>query len=179
MGSGAIRLDIMKNMLFLGLTLSLLVSAQIESGLSPLANKARALHPSLSLTPIDHGSALRHVDPKVVTQNPQLSADPAFIEAIARSGSQGNLSAEGIGTALYVLYRGEKDVGLYGLEAKSLAEADRLESALRKIWAHNESLHRAQVHRSGLVVVVVWTDGIALEDWLSVNKRVDQILLGL
>ncbi|MCB1050640.1 MAG: hypothetical protein KDC71_08565 [Acidobacteria bacterium] len=163
---------------FLALSCLITGPIQIGIGLGALFEEAERIHPSLSLSPI-HRFVPRHVDPKVVTQNPQLSSDPAFIEAIAHSGSQGNLSAVGIRAALYVLYRGEKDVGFYGLEAESLAEADHLESALRKIWAHNESLHRAQVHRAGLVVVVVWTDGIALEDWLSVNERVDQRLSGL
>lgn len=56
---------------------------------------------------------------------------------------------------------GESEVGLYGLEAASPADANRIEGVLRGIWARNESLRRARVHRKGKVLVVVWNDGVS------------------
>jgi hypothetical protein len=63
-------------------------------------------------------------------------------------------------------------VGFYGLEAASRADADRLESLLRGIWAHNASLDRARVHRGGKVLVVVWNDGVSASSWEAVNAVV-------
>ena len=108
--------------------------------------------------------------------NPQLSTDAEFVESIASSGSQGRLGGEGIRAALYALYRGESEVGFYGLEAESTADADRFESLLRGVWAHNGSLHRARVHRGGKVLVVVWTDGVSASCWKAVNGVVVECL---
>jgi hypothetical protein len=73
---------------------------------------------------------------------------------------------------LYALYVGEKELGFYGLEAESAAEADRREEAVRKIMSHNVRLGIAQVHRKGLVLVVVWTDGVSPECWKAVNANI-------
>src|SRR5262245_18558665 len=67
---------------------------------------------------------------------------------------------------------GESDVGLYGLEAASPADADRLEGVLRGIWAYNESLGRARVHRKGKALVVVWNNGVSPSCWEAVNAGV-------
>ena len=109
-----------------------------------------------------------------VRDNPQLSTDAGFVAAITLRASQGELrSGEGVRAALLALYLGEKELlGFYGLEAASTADADRLESLLRGIWAYNESLHRARVHRGGKVLVVVWTDGVSTSCWEAVNAVV-------
>ncbi len=116
------------------------------SGLQPLVLDGNELDASLVTQQIDEVPHL-HVPRAVLHDNPQLSTDAEFVEAIARCGSQGQLGGEGIRAALYALYRGEDEVGFYGLEAASTAEADRRESLMRGIWAHNESLNRARVHR--------------------------------
>jgi len=92
--------------------------------------------------------------------NPHVSTNAAFVTAIARSGSQGKLSGEGMRSALFAIYRGNSDLGFYGLEA------------VRNIWAHNVRLGLAQVHRKGLAIVVVWTDGVSPDCWEAVNARV-------
>lgn len=81
------------------------------------------------------------------------STDPEFVDAVAHGPSQGRLGKAGIRAALYALYLhfGESDLGLYGVEAASAADADRLETAMRGIWAYNASLGRARVHRTGTV----------------------------
>lgn len=146
------------------------------SGLAPLVLEGRELHPSL-MTRLLADNTVRHVPRRVIQGNPQHSNDAEFIEAIARSGSQGNLSGEGIRSALYALYLGDRELGIYGLEAASAADADRREDALRKIWSHNESIDRARVHRGGLVLVVVWTDGVSPEVWEAVNAAVGDRLI--
>lgn len=146
------------------------------NGLAPLALEGRELHPSLMTRRLDD-KPIRHVSRSVLQGNPQHSADPEFVKAIARSGSQGNLDEKGIRSALYALYLGEKELGFYGLEAASAADANRLEEALRKIWARNESIDRARVHRGGLVLVVVWTDGVSPEVWKAVNTAVRDRLI--
>jgi len=156
---------------FLTACLGLLLAACSPGGLRPLVLEGRDLHPSLVTRQLD-GSPIRHVPSTVLRRNPQHSADPEFVKAIASSGSQGNLGPEGIRSALYALYLGEGEVGLYGLEASSAADARRLENALREIWARNASLDRARVHRGGRVLVVVWTDGLSPEVWEAVNRGV-------
>lgn len=141
------------------------------SWLTRLVLEGHDLHPSLATPRLDDKA--RHVPRGVLHSNPELSSDCEFVNAIARSGSQGNLSGEGIRSALYALYFAEKEVGLYGLEAATEVDANRLEAALRKIWSHNESIDRAQVHRKGLVLVVVWNDGISSESWDAVNVAVE------
>lgn len=151
------------------------LAAFSADGLEPLVLDGHELHPSLTTPRIDDRPT-RHVSRDVLLANPQLSSDEAFIRAIASSGSQGNLGGEGIVAALYALYVGEKDVGLYGLQAASTEDADRLERALREIWSHNVSIDRAQIHRAGRVLVIVWTDGLAPEAWEAVNEMVDKRL---
>ena len=141
------------------------------SGLNPLILDGHELHASLETQQIDDVQRL-HVPRAVLRDNPQLSTDAEFVEAIARGGSQGRLGAEGIRAALYALYRGESEVGFYGLEAASTADADRRESLLRGIWAYNASLDRARVHRRGKLLVVVWTDGVSASCWEAVNAVV-------
>lgn len=140
-------------------------------GLARLVLKGRDLHPSLITRRLDENT-VRHVRRKVILGNPQHSTDAEFIEAIARSGSQGKLGGEGIRSALYALYFGDREIGFYGLEAASEADANRLEDVLRKTWAHNESIDRARVHRGGSLLVVVWTDGVSPEVWGAVNAAV-------
>lgn len=161
---------------FLAASLGLLLAACSTSGLSPLVLEGRELHPSLTTRQLDD-RPIRHVPRSVLRRNPQHSSDAEFVKAIAKSGSQGNLGGEGIRSALYALYVGDREVGLYGLEAASAADADRLEDALREIWSHNVSIDRARVHRGGLVLVVVWTDGVSPEVWEAVNAAVVQRLI--
>jgi hypothetical protein len=109
--------------------------------------------------------------------NPHISTDPLFLEAIARSGSQGQLGGGGIRSVLFAVYIAERELGFYGLEAASEADANDREIALRDIWAHNVRLDRARVHRAGLVLVVVWTDGVSPECWEAVNRSVAERLV--
>lgn len=159
------------------LSLGLLVAACSTSGLAPLLLEGPDLHASLETRPLD-GAPIRHVHGDVITGNPQLSTDADFVAAIARSSSQGRLGSEGIRAALYALYQGEEELGIYGLEAASEADASRREEALRAIWAHNARLDRARVHRGGLVVVVVWHDGVSPGCWEAVNAKVAERLAG-
>lgn len=141
------------------------------SGLGSLVVDGHELHASLKTRQID--DSIRHLPPGVFPpENPHLSTDAGFVEAIARSGSQGRLGREGIRSVLYALYVGEKELGFYGLEAASAADANQREDALRKIWTKNVSLDRARIHREGLVLVVVWTDGVSPECWEAVNASV-------
>ncbi len=152
-----------------------LTAACSTSGLSSLVLDGPELHSSLTTRNLKDKPP-RHVSRSVVLTNPQHSTDTQFIRAIARSGSQGKLSDEGIRSALYAVYLGQSELGFYGMEAVSEEDAERLEKALRKIWAHNKSINLAQVHRSGLVLVVVWTDGVPSEVWDAVNAGVAERL---
>ena len=140
------------------------------SGLGSLVLEGHELHASLKTRQID--DSVRHVPRALIPGNPHVSTDAAFVAVIARNGSQGSLGREGIRSALYALYREKNELGFYGLEAVSAADADRWEEALRKIWAHNVRLGIAQVHRKGLVLVVVWTDGVSPECWKAVNASI-------
>jgi len=136
-----------------------------------LAVEGRALHASLQTPPLD---AFRDLPSGVVPpENPQLSSDHEFIQAIARSSSQGRLGPEEIRSALYARYAvGERNVGIYGLEIGSGENAGRREKALREIWAFNERRDLARVHRKGLVLVVVWHSGLSPELWDAVNASI-------
>ena len=140
------------------------------SGLGSLVLEGHELHASLKTRQID--DSVRHVPRALIPENPHVSTDAAFVAVIARNGSQGSLGREGIRSALYALYREKNELGFYGLEAVSAADADQWEETLRKIWAHNGRLARAQVHRKGLVLVVVWTDGVSPECWKAVNASI-------
>ena len=143
------------------------------SGLDSLFLQGPDLHASLKTRQLD---AVRHVPRAVVPANPHHSTDADFVEAIARSGSQGSLGREGIRSALYALYLGETELGFYGLEATSEEVAKQREEAVRRIWSHNVSIGRAQIHRQGLVIVVVWNDGVSPECWKAVNAKVAEQL---
>jgi hypothetical protein len=141
------------------------------SALGPLVVDGQELHGSLVTRKLEDAARL-HLAP-VLRDNPYLSTDAEFVDVIARIASQGRLGGgEGIRAALYALYLGERQLGLYGLEAASPADADRIEGVLRGIWAHNESLGRARVHREGKVLVVAWHDGVSPSCWEAVNAMV-------
>ena len=146
----------------------------IGSGLDSLVLEGHELHASLKTRQLD--DSVRHVPRDLIPGNPHVWTNAAFVAAIACCASQGRLGGEGIRSALYALYREKSELGFYGLEAVSAAEADRREEALRDIWSHNARLGRAQVHRKGLVLVVVWTDGVSPECWEAVNARVEERL---
>jgi hypothetical protein len=150
---------------------SLLLAGCAPSALRPLVLEGQELHASLVTRNLDDVSRL-HVPRAVLPDNPYLSTDAAFVDAIAHGASQGRLGGAGIRAALYALYLGESDLGLYGLEAASAADADRLEVALRGIWAYNDSVGRARVHREGKVLVVVWNGGVSPSCWEAVNAKV-------
>ena len=154
----------------------LLLAGCAPSALGPLVVDRQELHPSLVTRKLEDAAKLRLAP--VLRDNPYLSTDAEFADAIAQIASQGRLGdGEGIRAALYALYLGESEVGLYGLEAASPADADRLEGALRGIWVHNESLGRARVHREGTVLVVVWNDGLSPSCWEAVNAGVVERLI--
>ena len=140
------------------------------SGLGSLVLEGHELHASLKTRQMD--DSVRHVPRDLIPENPHVSTDAAFVAVIARNGSQGSLGREGIRSALYALYREKNELGFYGLEAVSAADADRWEKAIREIWANNGRLNRARVHRKGLVLVVVWTDGVSPECWEAVNASI-------
>jgi len=141
------------------------------SELAPLVLEGHELHDSL-VTREYNESSLRHVPFAVIGANPYLSADADFVEAITSSCSHGKFDGRGVRFALYAHYRAEHDLGFYGLEAASEADADRLEEALRKIWAYGGRLGRARVHRGNLVLVVLWHDGVSLDCWEAVNSSI-------
>ncbi|MCA8954343.1 MAG: hypothetical protein KDE27_32850 [Planctomycetes bacterium] len=143
--------------------------------LTPLAVDGHELDAALVTCDLDAVAKL-HVPRAVLRSNPQVSSDPAFVAAIARSGSQGRLGSDGVRAALYALHAGEKPLGLYGLQAASMADADRLEGALREIWNHNAELGRARVHRQGDVLIVVWHDGVSSACWQAVNASLAERL---
>ena len=166
----------MSRKIFVAASVGLLFAGCGTSGLKPLLLAGHELHASLVTQQIDRVQRL-HVPRAVLRDNPQLSTGAEFVEAIAGGGSQGRLGGEGIRAALYALYRGESEVGFYGLEAASTADANRLEGLLRGIWAQNASLDRARVHRGGEVLVVVWTDGVSTSCWEAVNAVVAERLV--
>ena len=155
---------------FLGWSL-LLLAGCTASELGPLVVDGQELHASLVTRKLKDATK-RHVSRAVLRDNPYLSTDAEFVDAIARNASQGRLGGEEIRAALHTLYLGESEVGLYGLEAASTADAGRLEAALRGIWAFGERLGGARVHREGKVLVVVWHDGVSPSCWDAVNAGV-------
>src|SRR5688572_8247395 len=104
------------------------------SGLGSLVLEGHELHASLKTRQID--DSVRHVPRALIPENPHVSTDAAFVAVIARNGSQGSLGREGIRSALYALYREKNELGFYGLEAVSAADADRWEEALQTGRAH-------------------------------------------
>lgn len=159
----------MKNLLCL---LGFLIStcSTWGSGLDSLVLEGPELHASLRTRQIDDSD--QHMPRALVPVNPHVSTNAAFVAAVVRNASRSSLDTEGIRSALYALYREKNDLGFCGLEAVSAADADRWEEAVRKIWAHNVRLGLAQVHRKGLVLVLVWTHGVSPECWEAVNAKV-------
>lgn len=151
-------------------SLLLLLAGCAPSALAPLVVDGPELHASLVTRKLE--DAARYRLTTVLPDNPHLSTDAEFVEAIAQVASQGRLGGEGIRAALYALYLGESELGVYGLEAASPADADRLEGPLRGIWAYNESLGRTRVYREGQVLVVVWHSGVSPSCWEAANARV-------
>ena len=160
----------MKKLLLLS-GLLLAASSACGSGLDSLVLQGHELHASLVARRLD---SFRDLPAGVVPpKNPQPSSDDKFVRAIAHGSSQGRLGAEGIRSALYARYAaGKKELGMYGLEAKSDADARRREKALREIWSYNARLDRARVHRKGLVLVVVWHTGVSAGCWEAVNAGI-------
>ena len=158
-----------KLLLLLGFLLA--ASSTSGGGLDALAVEGRELHASLRTPRLD---SFRDLPTGVAPpKNPHLSSDDKFVQVIARNSSQGTLGREGIRSALYARYfAGEKEVGIYGLEAESDAAADRREEALRAIWAYNVRRDLARVHRRGPVLVVVWHSGVSPECWDAVNASI-------
>ena len=156
---------------------SVALAEESPSGLHSLILEGHELHPSLS-TPRIEDYPIRHIPRHLVKANPYHSDDPDFVRVISRGGSQGNLEGEGVRSALYALYLGERELGFYGMEAESMVDADRLEREVRRIWANNARFDRARVHREGLVLLVIWTDGVSPESWEAVNAVVAERLAG-
>ena len=146
-----------------------------KSSLERLNLEGHELHASLRTPPLE---VLRDVPTNAVQPtNPHLSTDDDFVESISRGASQGRLAREGIRAALYARYAtDENEIGVYGLEADSVADADQREKLVRDIWAHNASFGRSRVHRGGLLIVVVWHDGVSTEIWEAVNTKITEQL---
>lgn len=159
---------------FIGFSLAAFSSA---SGLEPLLLEGAELYHSLHALPVE--KPIRHLPAHIsLPRNPYASTDSEFVEAVAKSSSQGRLHRDGIRSALYAFYVEDKQLGFYGLEAASALDADRREAALREIWTYNVSVGRAQVHRHGLLLAVVWHDGVSPECWAAVNRKVVEKLSG-
>ena len=158
--------------------LSLLFASCVTSGLDPLVLDGHELHASLVTALPDELSESPVT--LAVQDNPHLSTDAGFVEAIAQRASQGGpLDGEGIRAALLAVYHAEKErIGIYGLEAECTADADRIEGVLRSTWAHNASIDLARVHRGGEVLVVVWAGGGGAPScWEAVNAGVARRLV--
>ena len=139
------------------------------TGLGSLLLEGHEFHRLLKTRHID--DSVRHVPRALIPENPHLSTNAPFVEAIARNASQESLDREGIRSALYALYHEKSELGFYGLEAVSATDADLWEEALRKAWANNARQGLAQVHRNGLLLTVVWTDGVSPECWEAVKAE--------
>jgi hypothetical protein len=153
--------------------LSLVFAACATSRLRPLVVDGQELYLSLVPKPLDGAN---HGVPRGVRDNPHFSTDAVVVNSIARAASQGQLDGDGIRAALFALYQCERELGFYALEAASTGEADRRERILRRIWAHNENLGIARVHRGGLVLLVVWNDGVSPACWQAVNDGLVELL---
>tara|TARA_R110002072_G_scaffold217365_2_gene375037 strand:- start:71942 stop:72451 length:510 start_codon:yes stop_codon:yes gene_type:complete len=152
--------------------LILLLSGCATSGLDPLVLDGQELHASLVTRPLAELAELRvSLD---MRGNPYLATEVGFVEAIALRASQGGgLGREGIRAALYAVYVGENELlGIYGLEAASRADGNRVEQVLRRTWASAARSELARVHRAGEVLVVVWTGGVSPSCWETVNAAV-------
>ena len=158
-------------------TACLVVAGCGDAGLEVLVLEGEEIHASLRTLEIDSVERL-HVPRDLIPENPMLSSDAAFVRVISRAGSQGRYESEGVRAAMYALYEEEHEVGFYGLEALSAEDADRIESRLRETWAYNASFDRAQVHRGGNVILVIWTDGVSPEVWQALNAVVAERLGG-
>ena len=165
----------MSKRLVFAVATSLLLSACGTRGLEALVLEGPDLHESL--VTLDLGDLPLHVPHAVLHSNPQLSIVPDFVDAVSRSSSQGQLDSEGIRAALYAVYRGETEVGLYGLEAMSATEADRREQLIRNIWVKNVSLDRARIHRGGNTIIVVWCARLTPSCWEAVNAVIAERLV--
>lgn len=139
--------------------------------LKSLIIQAKDIHPLLETQQLSRES-IRHISFDVLHDNPQYSEDIKFVNAIARSSSQGKLNGKNIRSALYALYNAGKDLGFYGLDTKNNRDAEQLEIKLRKIWSHNISIGRANVYRKGTVLVVIWHDGATKDVWKAINTKV-------
>lgn len=90
------------------------------SALGPLVVDGQDLHASLVKRKLKDAAILQLV--LVLRDNPYLSMDVEFVDVMARIASLGQLGGgEGICAALFALYLGESELGLYGLEAASPA----------------------------------------------------------
>lgn len=139
--------------------------------LESLIFKGSDLHPSLITQPIDKSSRF-FPNGSLPPDNPHISHDAQFIEAVARRGSQARLGNEGVISALYAVYTGKKDLGIIGLEAMTITEAEQREKMLRKIWVKNIKLARAFVTRKNTTIILLWNDGVSEEVWEAVKTRV-------
>ena len=148
----------------------LVLAGCTSSPLRLLVVDGHELHPSLVTRKLEDITTLDRTP--VLRANPYLSTSSELVELIARGASQGRLGGEGMRAAVYGVYLGESELGFYGLEAASSADADRREAALREIWAYGERLGRARVHRIGRVLVIVWQRGGAASCWEAVNARI-------
>ena len=112
----------MNRSIVLAASAALFLTACGEPGLESLVLEGFEMHPSLSTLEISEVERL-HVPREILTSNPIVSSDTAFVTRIARAGSQGRLTSAGIRSALYALYQGENELGFYGLEAETLEDA--------------------------------------------------------
>ena len=151
-------------------------TAEDRLGLERVLVQGPDLHPALETVSLPDGSS-RLLPAEVQPTNPHLSTDLAFVDTVARYGSQGNLDGMGMGAALFGLYHDGAALGIYGLEALSAGDASYREALLRDIWAHNVRGDRARVHRGGEVLLVVFHDGVPAETWEAVNEELAERLV--
>jgi hypothetical protein len=141
------------------------------NNLDALLIEGHELHPTLhTVTPGKIHNLPAGID---FNFNPEVSAEPQFVQGVARGGSQGRLDGSGMAAALYARYSdGTSDIGFYGLQAETDAVANAREQALRDIWAHNNRLDRTHVYRKDkvLLVVWIWSKGELPEAWQVVKQ---------
>lgn len=149
------------------------LAACATRGLESFALEPDDLHASLAPRSLERAN---HGVPVGVSAIPHVTTDAARVASIARFASQGRLDGEGVRAALFAIYEEDGELGLYGLEAATPEDADRLEAELREIWKTNVGLERARVHRGDRMLLVVWNDHVSLECWRAVNEALAERL---
>lgn len=95
----------------LAAALGLLSAACAKNKLDALILDWQELHQSLGTRNLELVARL-HVLRQLLPGDPHLASDRTFVDAIARSGSQGGLTGDGVRRALHALYKAEEELGI-------------------------------------------------------------------